>query len=131
MVNVECSGSYACDNLHVDSQYAYQVGLICTGTSSYPCNVFLEANYADTVIISSDRQYGSYGDQWNVKYAKSVTITGKGYYALYNSVLHAENAGSITIELSAIAGNQATYSMDWYISDNSTKFMCYGAGMTS
>eukprot|EP01084_Bolivina_argentea_P226932 383256_1 len=136
IININCLGQKACKKINVKADYIYQINLICEGIpliNSYACErIKLHANHAEMVSIIVSEKYGSYYDEWNVKYANNILLDAKGSgsnaYALYRSTLYANYAGDVEINLSSDTdtSHPANY-VNWYIPQNTT-FNCFGFG---
>eukprot|EP01084_Bolivina_argentea_P020788 38621_1 len=99
VIDISCFEYRACYNVLIEANWVDKITLTCTSTyiDQNVCFTMLNAKYANQVIINANERYSSYYDTFNVQNAKSVTLTGRGYLAIYGSILKADDADSVIL----------------------------------
>lgn len=91
----------------------------------------MNATYANQVIINIYGYYGSQSCIWSVKYAQDIGINVDGRYgagSMVNSLLDAEFAGSLVMNLAANGVHFSSANRPYYYLAHNTTLNCYGRG---
>ena len=107
------------------------IDLVCDSsvdTADLPCNLLtMMSNNAGIVTITANEREAIQSSTFWVQNATLVKINGKGNYSLISSVLRADYASMLEINLASDDPDVSTHLMNWYLPEK-VAFNCFGTG---